>query len=147
MAHDNEEFQDEPPQKRKRDPSEPSNADEQEPPFSPERVDEWGPEKPRRRRRKRRRPPRSILKADEVVSPFTLQQGWLDGLFLGPNMILCLAVAFFCSPLMVWVAIFAAITAADSEARRNALVVIGICLLPVLFMMCLVCISKSINPG
>jgi hypothetical protein len=86
------------------------------------------------------------VREDEPTSRFTLQQGWLDGLFTGPNMIVCLAVAFFLSPVAFFVAFFAAITAADPEARRNALVVMGFSLLPYLVCGCALCLSRAINP-
>jgi len=144
MAHDDEEFQDEPPRQPRRDHDEPSDADEKELPYPPQKDDEL--EQPRRRKRRRRRRDRSILRSDEPTTPFTLQQGWLDGLFAGPNLIVCLAVAFFCSPLAFFVALFAAITAADAEARRNAFVVVGFCLLPLLLAGCVLCLGKALRP-
>jgi hypothetical protein len=146
MAHDDENVQDEPPGRPRRDKDEPSDADEKEQPYPLQKDDELELEQPRRRKRRRRRRDRSILRSDEPTTPFTLQQGWLDGLFTGPNLIVCLAVAFFCSPLAFWVALFAAITAADSEARRNAFVVVGFCLIPVLLAGCVVCLGKALHP-
>jgi 4-amino-4-deoxy-L-arabinose transferase-like glycosyltransferase len=115
-------------------------------PLPPEeRIDELAENTQRRKRRKRSR---SIQKADEVPSsPVLIQQGWLDGLFAGPNLLILLAVTFFCSPLMFPVAIFAAITASEPEARRNALVVLGFCLAPVLLGACVGCIGHAMNPS
>jgi hypothetical protein len=134
MEHDDEELEE-------------SDAVKKEPPYAPQKDDEVEGEKPRRRKRRRRRRNLDIMKSDEPSTPFTLQQGWLDGIFAGPNLIILLAFTFFCFPVMFFVAIFAAITASDPEARRNALAVIGFCLAPVLLIACVGCIGKAFHPS
>jgi hypothetical protein len=94
----------------------------------------------------RRKRSRSILQADEVPHPFTIRQGWLDGLFASTFLPMTLAFCFFFFPLMLPVAVAAAIIAHDAEARRNALLTIGFCFLPLLLLCCVCGISGALNP-
>jgi hypothetical protein len=95
----------------------------------------------------RRKRSRSLLKADEVPHPFTIRQGWLDGLYLSTVWPMTLAFCFFFFPLMIFVSLAAAITAHDAEARRNALMTIAFCFLPMFVLCCVGVIAKSMNPG
>ena len=158
MASDDTEFTDEPPRRRQRKedegpagdkPREPS-ADEETgggydvAPLPPEEVVEG--EARNIGERKRRKRSRSLQKVDEVPHPFTLRQGWLDGMFSSTFLPLTLAFSFFCFPLMIPVAVVAAIIAHDAEARRNALLTIGFCFVPVLVLSCVWCIGVGMNP-
>ncbi len=156
MASDDTEFKDEPPRRRKGDegqagdgPREPSDDEETAggydvAPLPPEEVvDEAARKIGEHKRRKRSR---SLHKADEVPHPFTLRQGWLDGMFSSTFLPLTLAFSFFLFPLMIPVAVVAAIIAHDAEARRNALLTIGFCFLPVLVLSCVWCIGVGMNP-
>jgi hypothetical protein len=97
-----------------------------------EEEEEPRPRRPRRRKKRRRpiaRPPA------EESSGFTIQGGWLDSIFGADNVLILLAlcaIAFFFCPCMFPVALFAAITAADPDARKNALIVLGVCILVVI---------------
>jgi hypothetical protein len=96
---------------------------------------------------KRGKRSRSIHKADEVpTNPLLIRQGWLDGVFAGPNLLILLAVTFFFAPIMFPVAVFALITASDADARRNAVTVMAFCLAPVLLLACLYCLATAIHP-
>src|SRR5271165_2391187 len=52
---------------------------------------------------KRRKRSRSLLKADEVPHPFTIRQGWLDGLYLSTGWPITLAFCLFFFPVMIFV--------------------------------------------
>jgi hypothetical protein len=97
-------------------------------------------------KKKRRKRSRSLLKADEVPHPFTIRQGWLDGLYISTTWPITLAFCFFFFPVMIFVSIAAAITAHDAEARRNALMTIPFCLLPMFVLCCIVSLAQSLNP-
>src|SRR5260370_41843650 len=95
-------------------------------PLPPEdRVDELAEKVHKHKRGKRSR---SVEKADEVPSPFTIRQGWLDWMFASTMLPMTLAFAFFLFPRMVPLAAFAAIIAHVKEALENALLTIGFAL-------------------
>jgi hypothetical protein len=120
--------EDESPRGRKRR-DEAENEGEDEPPDRADEEDEE-PEEPRPQRKKKRRRRRSIRRSSEPSEGFTIQGGWLDGIFGGPNLVLILIAAFLFSELVFPFALFAAITAADSEALRNAILALVVCLVP-----------------
>jgi len=91
-------------------------------------------ENPRRRKRSR-----SLHKADEVISPFTVRQGWFDGLFTLPYLMLTLPVALFFPMVVFPLAVLGVITAHDWESRRGALLAMSFCMFPVLVVSCLIC--------
>jgi len=102
----------------------------------PDDGEEIGKKVHERQRRKRNR---SLLLAEKPTSPFTIQQGWLDGCFSIPTVVFMLILAVFFSPLVFPVALFGAITAFDPEARRWAYYTMGFCLLPFLLIGCIYC--------
>jgi len=124
---DDEDVPDDEPRRRR-----PEDDDEDEPlgRRSDDEEEEPRPRRPKRRKKRRRAIARPA--ADES-SGFTIQGGWLDGIFGSDNMLILIALcagALFVCPCMLPVALFAAITASDSDARRNALIVLGVCVLP-----------------
>jgi hypothetical protein len=101
-------------------------------------------ERPRKRKRRKKRR-RGSVRSDDESGGFTIQGGWLDGLFAGPNMLILLVVTFFFGCFMFPVALFAAITAADSDARRNALMCLGLFGLLVAASCCMVVVSSGLK--
>jgi hypothetical protein len=91
------------------------------------------------KRSRRRKRDRSLLKGDKLPSPVTLRQGWLDFLFDTPTLPMMLVFTFFFWPITVPVAIFGAIFAHDTDARRNALTTIGFALVPMTLGCCVMC--------
>jgi hypothetical protein len=88
---------------------------------------------------------RSLLKEDVPPAKFTLQQGWLDEVFSSSFLPLTLAFTFFFWPIMLPLAILGAISAFDSDSRRNAYVTIGFCFLPMLVLGCIYCMVSSLS--
>jgi DNA-directed RNA polymerase subunit RPC12/RpoP len=101
--------------------------------------------RPRRKKKKRRR---SIARQPRQSSGGVgIQGGWLDGIFAGPNLIWILLAAFFFGGFVFPVAVFAAITAADSDARRNAILAIIVSLVPGFGCCCMCGVGNPSNSG
>ena len=94
-------------------------------------------DRPRRRKRRKKRRP-SIIKEDVYASrSHPLAVGWLDDLF-SDYLAVMLILTFFCCEIALPLAVLGAITAAERDARRNAIVVIVFGMLRFLLVLCLI---------